>query len=47
MLAVIKAVMMLQRGYILPNANFEKFNVNIKRADKLRVRSNPPPAVTL
>ncbi|KAG8419122.1 hypothetical protein J3459_011471 [Metarhizium acridum] len=38
-LAIIKAVLMIQHGHILPNAHFEKFNVNIEGAGKLRVSS--------
>ncbi|EED14393.1 polyketide synthase, putative [Talaromyces stipitatus ATCC 10500] len=36
-LGVVKAVMMLKHGCILPNANFEKFNEEIEGREKLRV----------
>ncbi|KAI1267381.1 putative polyketide synthase [Xylariaceae sp. FL1019] len=36
-LAIVKAVMMLQRGKILPNANFEKLNPKIEGREKLKV----------
>ncbi|KID86000.1 Beta-ketoacyl synthase [Metarhizium guizhouense ARSEF 977] len=42
-LAIIKAVLMIQHGYILPNAHFEKFNVNIEGAEKLRVSQKTIP----
>ncbi|KAK6858910.1 Highly reducing polyketide synthase ACRTS2 [Apiospora arundinis] len=36
-LSTIKAVMMLEHGMLLPNANFETLNPKIEHADKLRV----------
>ncbi|KAG8405408.1 Type I Iterative PKS [Metarhizium acridum] len=42
-LAIIKAVLMIQHGHILPNAHFEKFNVNIEGAGKLRVAQKTIP----
>ncbi|KAK2879483.1 Type I Iterative PKS [Arthroderma sp. PD_2] len=42
-LAMIKAILMIQHGCILPNAQFEKFNVNIEGVDKLRVAQTTLP----
>lgn len=39
-LGVIKAVMMIQRGCVLPNANFEKLNDKIEGKEKLKVRTH-------
>lgn len=39
-LGVIKAIMMIQRGYILPNSGFEEFNHNIEGREKLKVCVN-------
>ncbi|KAJ3545058.1 hypothetical protein NM208_g2700 [Fusarium decemcellulare] len=36
-LAMIKAIMMLQHGYVLPNANFDRLNESIKDRDRLIV----------
>lgn len=38
MLATVKAVMMLERKALLPNAGFEKFNKGIKERKRLQVR---------
>lgn len=35
---MVKAIMMIQRGRILPNAGFEEFNQNIAGREKLKVR---------
>jgi 3-oxoacyl-(acyl-carrier-protein) synthase len=35
-LAVVKTIMMLQRGRVLPNANFERLNDKIEGKEKLR-----------
>lgn len=40
-LAIVKAIMMLQRGEILPNAGFEKFNEQIEGKEKLKVCIGP------
>lgn len=37
-LGMIKAIMMLQHGCVLPNANFERFNESIQGRERLRVR---------
>lgn len=37
MVGMIKAILMVQRGYILPTANFEEMNPNIKGKEKLEV----------
>ncbi|KAI8633246.1 putative polyketide synthase [Xylariaceae sp. FL1651] len=42
-LSMIKAIMMLNHGRILPNANFEKFNENIEGSEKLRVAKTEVP----
>jgi hypothetical protein len=34
---MIKAILMIQNGCILPNAGFEEFNQNIEGREKLRV----------
>jgi acyl transferase domain-containing protein/NADPH:quinone reductase-like Zn-dependent oxidoreductase/SAM-dependent methyltransferase/acyl carrier protein len=39
-LGMVKAILMLQNGYVLPNANFEKLNESIEKRELLRV----PPA---
>jgi acyl transferase domain-containing protein len=36
-LAVIKAIMMIQHGCILPNPGFEELNRNIEGREKLKV----------
>ncbi|KAI6785287.1 Lovastatin nonaketide synthase-like protein [Emericellopsis cladophorae] len=36
-LGMIKAIMMLQNGHVLPNAGFERFNRSIKGSERLRV----------
>ncbi|KAJ4245071.1 hypothetical protein NW762_014282 [Fusarium torreyae] len=36
-LGMIKAILMLQHGYVLPNANFDKLNESIERRELLRV----------
>ncbi|KAG9259098.1 putative polyketide synthase [Emericellopsis atlantica] len=36
-LGMIKAIMMLQNGHVLPNAGFERFNESIKGSERLRV----------
>ncbi|KPM39275.1 Lovastatin diketide synthase LovF [Neonectria ditissima] len=41
-LGMVKAIMMLEHGYILPNADFDELNENIKDRDRLRV---PPTAL--
>jgi acyl transferase domain-containing protein len=40
-LGVVKAIMMIQRGCILPNAGFEEFNRNIEGREKLKVCAHP------
>ncbi|CAM1509651.1 Fc.00g033900.m01.CDS01 [Cosmosporella sp. VM-42] len=42
-LGMVKAIMMLQHGIVLPNANFEKFNENIEGRDKLLVATTKMP----
>jgi hypothetical protein len=37
---MVKAIMMLQHGRVLPNANFERLNENIEGREKLKVRYN-------
>jgi acyl transferase domain-containing protein len=37
-LGIIKAILMIQQGRILPTAHFEKFNKNIEGREKLKVR---------
>ncbi|KAF2769157.1 putative polyketide synthase [Teratosphaeria nubilosa] len=43
LLAVIKSIMMIERGVMLPTASFEKINPAIVGADKLRVLTHPVP----
>ena len=38
MIGMVKAVLSIESGYILPNHAFEKFNERISQKDKLRVR---------
>lgn len=42
-LGMIKAILMIQRGCVLPNAEFEEFNRNIEGKDKLRVAQTTMP----
>lgn len=42
-LGMIKAIMMLQHGCVLPNADFERFNESIEGRERLRVSSVTPP----
>jgi hypothetical protein len=39
MLSMIKAVMMIERKALLPNALFEKFNQGIGERERLKVKS--------
>lgn len=34
---MVKAILMIQRGCVLPNADFEEFNKNIDGREKLKV----------
>ena len=37
MVSIVKAIYMLQREVILPNANFEDLNENLEGREKLKV----------
>jgi len=39
---MVKAILMLQNGYVLPNANFEKLNESIEKRELLRVSPHTP-----
>ncbi|KAK8124138.1 hypothetical protein PG999_004056 [Apiospora kogelbergensis] len=42
-ISIIKSIMMLERGEMLPNAGFEKMNPNIEGGERLKVLTNPIP----
>lgn len=42
-LAVVKAILMIKKGIILPTAGFEQMNVKIEGRDRLKVAQSPIP----
>ena len=40
-LAVVKAILMIKKGIILPTAGFEQMNVKIEGRDRLKVAGSP------
>ncbi|PLB49064.1 polyketide synthase-like protein [Aspergillus steynii IBT 23096] len=42
-LAVVKAILMIKKGIILPTAGFEQMNVKIEGRDRLKVAESPVP----
>ena len=42
-LGIVKAILMIKKGIILPTAGFEKFNEKIEGQDKLLVARTPIP----
>lgn len=42
-LALVKAIMMVENGIVLPTAGFEKINPRIEGSEKIRVAETPLP----
>lgn len=42
-LAMVKAIMMVKKGIILPTAGFERINPKIGGSDRIRVATSPVP----
>lgn len=43
MLGIVKAIMMVKHGVVLPTAGFEKMNPKIKGQEKMKVVQGPTP----